>query len=255
MYPAIESHLARPDAAPPELSTLDWVVIVSQTCDVLATKLDAEPYVEVLHCRVLDGKPRKGRRDLQSTRYLDFRPSREAHPDTVLSAHAVRDRYLIPRQLLAQYQPDSKRSTDESAARRLLNWYSLRAARPSWPDAFVERISTARQALEDALANLVDDIAQVRIAIRERDTELPPDQPYRIAIFFVVDEDTWNKDVEGRKAVQKSFNQFVSALNACDGISVEDAHSGVVSGAQFTWQQTQMTDEWNFANLSHRDPE
>jgi hypothetical protein len=170
-----------------------------------------------------------------------------------LSAHAVRDRYLIPRQLLAQYQPDSKRSTDEIAARRLLNWYALRAARPSWPDAFVNRIDAAKAVLEEALDELVDDIAQVRIAIRERDTELPLDQSYHVAIFFVVDEVTWNKDANDREDIHKSFNRFVSALNGCHGIEVDDALSGVVSGAQFTWQQTQMTDEWNFANLSNRD--
>jgi hypothetical protein len=34
----------------------------------------------------------------------------------------------------------------------------------------------------------------------------------------------------------------------------EVAKSGdVLSGRQFTWQQTRTTDEWNFANLSHRE--
>ena len=80
------------------------------------------------------------------------------------------------------------------------------------------------------------------------------DRPYHVAVFFVVNEATWNDDVPGRTAIYDAFNRFVAALNACDGVEVNTARSEVVSGAEFTWQETQTTDEWNFANLSHREP-
>jgi hypothetical protein len=41
----------------------------------------------------------------------------------------------------------------------VLAWYALRASRPSWPNAFVDRISGANDALEEALEPLVDEIA------------------------------------------------------------------------------------------------
>ena len=70
---------------------------------------------------------------------------------------------------------------------------------------------------------------------------------------FVVDEEVWNSDVEGRKAINAAFAKFVAELNACDGIEVDEDLSEVVPGNEFSWQETKQTDLWDFANLSHRD--
>jgi hypothetical protein len=91
------------------------------------------------------------------------------------------------------------------------------------------------------------------VAIKERDEDLANEHPYHLTVFFVVDETVWNNDLEGRAAVNGAFNEFVGALNGCDGIEVDEALSGVMSGANFSWQAAQSTDEWNFANLSHLD--
>ena len=253
LVPRVEQYLTRPDRSRVVLAAEDWLVVVSQTCDVLATKLAAEPYGEVLHCRPVAGEPRKDRRDLRSTRYLDFRPNRSTHADLVLTAHAISDRYILPRELLADHMPDSQRRLSNVAARRVLAWYALRAGRPAWPNAFVDRISQARDALEDALDPLVDEIAQVRVAISEKYDELDAGQPYRVAVYFVVDEDVWDTNVSGRVAIHDAFASFVDALRRCGGVEVNLQESQVISGGQFTWQATQVTDEWNFANLSHRD--
>lgn len=68
MLPALAPHLTRPGQEPAQVAADDWLTVITQTCDIIATKLEAEPLVEVLHCRPLNGKPRKGFRDLQSTR-------------------------------------------------------------------------------------------------------------------------------------------------------------------------------------------
>lgn len=254
LLPQLAPHLTRPGQAATAVGADDWLVIISQTCDILATKLDAEPFVEVLHCRSVAGKPRKGRRDLQSTRHLDFRPNRATHAELVLGAHAIADRYIIPRELLAAHAPDPVRRLSDVASGRVLAWYALRAARPSWPNAFVDRISSAKDALEEALDPLVDEIAQVRVAIAENDAELEVGQPYHVAVYFVVDETTWNTEVAGRAAIHAAFGRFVGELAACEGVVVNQELSQVVSGGEFTWQAAQATDEWNFANLSHREP-
>jgi hypothetical protein len=136
---------------------------------------------------------------------------------------------------------------------RVLAWYSLRAGRPSWPNQFVDRISSATTALEDALDLFADDIAEVRVAIEEKDQELKEGESYHVAVFFVVDEDTWKDDIEGREAINAAFGKFVAGLKSCAGIEVNQEISGVVPGDDFTWQAAQQTDLWNFANLSHRD--
>ena len=253
MLPQLAPHLTRAEQAVTAVGPDDWLVVISQTCDILATRLDAEPYVEVLHCRPVAGKPRKGRRDLQSTRYLDFRPNRGTHDDLVLGAHAIADRYIVPRELLAMHGPDEHRRLSDVAARRVLAWYALRASRPSWPDAFVERISAARDALEEILDPLADGL-EVRVAIAESDAELEPAQPYNLTVFFVVDEPVWNDDAAGRAVVHAAFGRFVGELAACRGIRINEELSQVVSGGEFSWQASRSTDEWNFANLSHREP-
>jgi len=253
VVPAIAQHLTRPGAhQPTPVEPHDWLVVVSQTCDVLATKLDAEPFVEVLHCRPCE-KLRTQFKDLRSTRTLDFKPNRDTHEGVVLSAHAVADRYLLPREILKDHALDEARNLSDVSASRVLAWYTLRYGRPIWPDAFVARISKARSALEAALEPLRDEIAEVRVGIVEQDLELEDDQDYHVAVYFVVDSGTWDGDVEGRGAIHASFAKFVSELAACEGVEVDANLSEVVSGGEFTWQEVKATDEWNFANLSYRD--
>lgn len=253
MLPLLQSYFTRHDQPPTQVTPDDWLVVVSQTCDVVAPKLEAEPLVEVLLCRSISSKPRKGRRNLESTRYLDFRPNREVHTELVLAAHAIADRYVIPRELLITYEPDQMRYLDDVASSRILAWYALRAGRPSWPNEFSNRIRSATAALEDALDLFSDDIAEVRVAIKEKDRELEDTESYHVAVFFVVDEDTWNGDIDGRLAINAAFARFVGELDACAGIEINQELSGVVPGSEFTWQETKQTDLWDFANLSYRD--
>lgn len=252
MVPAIVGHLARPGGNPTQIAENDWLVIVSQTCDVLATKLEAEPLVEILHCRPIP-KLRKGMKELRSTRTLDFKPNRDTHPELCLSAHAIVDRYEVPREFLRDHAPDAARRLSTIATARVLAWYALRYGRPIWPDNFVGRISGVKDALESALEPLKDDIAEVRVGIAEKDDELDEGEDYHLAVFFVVDEDVWNEDVDGRVAIHAAFAQFTAELDGCDGIEVNKDLSGVVSGGVFTWQETRSTENWNFANLSHRE--
>jgi wobble nucleotide-excising tRNase len=142
---------------------------------------------------------------------------------------------------------------DGVAATRVLAWYALRAGRPSWPNQFSYLIRGATAALEDALDLFSDDIAEVRVAIKEKDRELEDGESYHVAVFFVVDEDTWNIDIEGRSAINAAFAQFAGELDACAGVEVNQEVSGVVPGSEFTWQDTKQTDLWDFANLSHHD--
>ena len=108
-------------------------------------------------------------------------------------------------------------------------------------------------ALEASIEPLKEDIAEVRVGIAEKDQELGDEQAYHVAVYFIVDAETWSSNVEGREVTNTAFATFVSKLNGCDGIEVDQDLSGVVSGDEFTWQETRATDEWNFANLSHRE--
>lgn len=254
LAPEILPYLARHGTEMPEVAADDWLVVISHTCDVVASKEEQEPFVEVLHCRPLEGRPRSQFADFRSTRTIDFKPDSLHHSAVVLSAHAVRDRYAIPREALRNHLPDGGRRVSAAVSQRLLEWYALRYGRPSWPNAFVRRIPReAQAALESALLPRKLEIAEVRVAIRERDEELDNNEAYHLAVYFVVDQEIWDTDADGRRTVNEAFAAFVAALNTCDGIEVNTDLSGVVSGGEFTWQETRATDLWNFANLSYRE--
>jgi hypothetical protein len=247
---AIAQFLQNPGCAPAQVDQAHWLVVVSQSCDVVAHTIKQEPYVEVLHCTPI-AKLRRQTKELRSTRVLDFKPNPDTHPELVLTAHATADRYLVPRELLLQTAPDPTRHLGEPSRIRMSAWYSLRYGRPAWPNNFNARIDTDK--FEEILEPLADDIAEVRVSIVERDQELDEGTPYHVAVYFVVDEKVWNEEPEQREAAQLVFADFVSALAACPGIEVIQKLSEVVSGAKFTWQSMQLSDAWNFANLSYKE--
>ena len=203
----LRAHTARPDGTFADVKPQDWLVIISQTCDVVANTLVQEPYVEMLHCRPID-KMRGQFRGLRSTRRLDFRPNVETHTDLALSAHAVSDRHIVPRAFLRNHSPDRDRVLSVSATNRLRDWFALRISRPAWPDSFVDRIKDVAASLEKALTPLSDDIAEVRVAIAAADEELPIEIPYRVSVYFVVDQLVWEDDIEGRTAIYVQYLRF-----------------------------------------------
>jgi hypothetical protein len=247
---SMTQFLQNPGHRPAQVNETHWLVVVSQSCDVVAHTVKQEPYMEVLHCTPIP-KLRRQTRELRSTRVLDFKPNPNTHPQLVLTAHATADRYLVPRELFLQTASDPTRQLAEPSRIRMSAWYSLRYGRPAWPNNFNARIDGDK--LEEILQPLADDIAEVRVSIVERDQELDEHTPYRVAVYFVVDEKIWNEEPEQREAAQLVFADFVSALAACPGIEVMQNLSEVVSGAKFSWQSMQLSDAWNFANLSYKE--
>ena len=252
MLPAVVPLLSRAGLPPPVIDGGDWLVVVSQTCDVVAAKEEAEPLVELLHCRPI-ANLRAEFQGRKSTRRLDFRPNKADLPAAFLSAHALADRYEVPRALFLHHEPDQGRNLSKNAVTNLQAWYALRYSRPAWPDAFNDRWSPAKKALLKVLHPLKEDVAEVRVAILERDDELPAGSDYHVSLFFIVDDETWNGDPEARQAALLAFAEFTAALENCDGIEVDKDLSDVLPGGDFSWQLTKSTDEWNFANLSHQE--
>lgn len=253
MLPQLGPHMTRPGRPDAQVNENHWIVVVSQTCDVVQAKLENEPLVEVLHCTpVPELRPEfQGRK---STRRLDFRPNKEGHAGVVLSAHAIADRYVVPRKLFADHEPDPDRRLSDSAISNIQQWYALRYTRPAWPDAFNERFNKkVKKKLAAALKLLSTDGVEVRVAIAENDRELEADQTYHMAVFFVVDQLVWDSDPVVREEAHKAFAAFVSALAECKGVEPDQELSGVKTGDEFTWQLTRTTDEWNFANLSEQE--
>jgi hypothetical protein len=245
MYAAIGPYLRHAGAAqPPKIEPEDWLVVLSQTCDVVAGKLDQEPLIEVLLCRPIS-KRRRGYVNRRSTRQLDFRPDAEHRPTFFLTAHATRDRYVVPRELFADHIPCPDRSLSTRAVNGLQSWYALRYTRPAWPNEFVDLLRPHKEELEAALEGLDDDESELRVAISGYA------HLYRLAIFLIIDESR-AAELGYREAAHQMFGDFVSVLRKCQRIEIDDI-SKVVVGNEFSWQAMQSTELWNFAALTPID--
>jgi hypothetical protein len=244
MYGSIGPFLVHPgDSEPAQIGEDDWPIVISHSCDITASQIAQEPFVEVLLCRGIAKRlPQFTNR--RSTRRLHFCPNRELNPAVSLNAHAVADRYIVPRTLLANFSPCPIRRLSDVATNGIQSWYALRNERPAWPDEFNRRISGRRRELEDALEPLDDGNTELRVIFRE-DTE-----GFELVLFLVIDEQMWTEDPKGREVAIQCFNQFVATLNTCEGISVDLDESVPINGAKFTWQAWRESQLWNFANLT-----
>lgn len=211
LYEQIRHHLHHTDCKAPEHIDPDsWLIVVSQSCDIVVPKDDAEPYVELLWAHSHAEKPRTQYCDLRSTRNLDFRQNREKLPHVVLTAHASIDRFIVPRSVLRGNCPDINRTLSVEAIKKLHAWFALRYNRPAWPNVFVYRIQPARKDLVAALRPLADDVVAVRVGISPKGQELD-NEVYRVVVFFIVPAEKFQNSPETRRLVQKGFNKFVSA--------------------------------------------
>jgi len=248
----LRPHLRHGLEEPVEISEQTWAIVITQTCDLVAASEETERYAEILLAKPLKGdKPRSQFAELRSTRILDFYPDKQKREGLVLSAHANHERYLVPRQLLTKHRPDPEKTLSTRATQRLQGWLALRISRPAWPENFVPRLGD-KQTLVKVLQGIRADLAEIRVAVTPNDRELAPNQPYGMAVFFIMDEDAY-QDPALRRAVTECFTQFIAFLRSREGIELQDELSGVVNGGEFSWQQTQQTDPWNFAQLSPFD--
>jgi hypothetical protein len=244
MYPVIGIYLrhSSDQEAPRDIKGEDWLVVLSQTCDIVAKRLAQVPLMEILWCHAIS-KRRREFTNRRSTRHLDFRPNAEHLLEFYLTAHATNDRYTVPRGLFAGFTPREDRSLSVGAVEGLQQCHALRYTRPAWPQDFVDLVKSRKKDLEDALADLSDDESELRVT--------PPVAvagTYRLGVYLVIDEEM-AKDSSYRQSAQLAFFNFISALRKCDRIEIDDS-SGVVAGNEFSWQQIRMTDLWNFAFLT-----
>jgi len=240
---AIESVLQRSGRSPEPLLPGDFLIVVSQTCDIVAPKLETEPYIEVLLVHERDAVDSR-KSNLRSTRHISFR----ARPKGVIyEAHAT-NRFWVPRELFDEYAPDVNRSLDPKASKRLSAWLGLRYTRPAWPEELVRRLPKPPE-LEKILKDVSEAVAEIHIAISDANRELPTHEDYRLTVYAIMDADEYRRNRDSREKCTGAFVKLLDLLRQCPGIVV-DEDSDLLPGNEFTWQMARMTDQWNLANLT-----
>lgn len=234
--------LQRAGEAVRALGAGEQLIVISQTCDIVAEKLTQEPYVEVLVAgeRSAIDSPKA---NLRTTRYLSFRPKQGR--STFLEARAT-DRFWVPRQLFDGQTPDTSRSLDAAPTLQVCKWLGLRYTRPAWPNALVQRLP--KKDIETALRRVSLTVSEIWVGITDKDKELPENQSYRLSVFAVMEKAVWDAQPQMRQECAQAIVDFANLLRRCKGIEVMEAE--LLPGDKFSWQMMRMCDLWNFANLT-----
>ncbi len=122
-----DANLAAPDA----------FLILNQTCDLLAEKIDSEPHAELLPLT---------RIERIDSRYEGGKNSRKIHFQTVVDGEPVcvegsaTARVMLPREKLLDARPSTRWSVSPQTVNKLLVWFTRRYLRTAFPDAFEARM-------------------------------------------------------------------------------------------------------------------
>jgi hypothetical protein len=218
----------------------DRVVVLSQDCDVVHGSYDAEPTAELIRAKPssqADGLIRHGRnpRRLQlavGALFLNF---------------SVHDRWNIQRSELESTGPDPEIAVDGDARHVLTEWVAKRYTRPAFPDAFNVRREAANKKIERELKKHGELITGIFLAIKPHD-ECGDGTNYIVALRVTAGKATLtNKSVESQLVT--TTKQVADALDACAGIEVVDY--GLVSEAEFTLEDLQYFQRWDWDYRSH----
>jgi hypothetical protein len=233
------------DAIPPEESR--DAIIVSHDCDLLSHDLDKEPYVEVVFFTLVPAS-----RPLETAalhaRQLALSLTDASGRDADISL-CVHDRLRLDRRVLLRCAPDTRWRVGDEARFILAEWMARRYQRPSFPDAFNDRLR--RSKAQDALRSLMrrkGSLAEQILVQLDTDAELPDGAPYRVGVAVVVTR-TVADSPEARARVERElYEPIVEALENSTGIEVVGAV--LVGEHLFTLERAGEFQQWHPDSLS-----
>lgn len=197
----------------------DRLMVLTQDCDLVHSRLEDEPWAELIPLRPL-GPYNKGRDNPclygKNPRRLVFQIECES-PSTwwCLEPHS---RFRIPREILTPLGPDPERCLPERTAQVLARWVSRRYTRAAMADAFNTRLRQKARELGD-LWKSVDAEAVSGVYLMGAREELPEGQDYHLEILLSIASDSSQDPVLLEKA-QRVSQTLDGILTDCPGIEV-----------------------------------
>lgn len=218
-------------------------IVLTQDCDILHHDYDTEPHIE-LHIarrvREADGNLLHAK----NPRRIQFIAADRTYEIK------VNERCIVPRTCLLDHLPGDL-NLAESDIRAIVKWTANRYLRSAFPDAFNERLRTAKRAMskiETAFKRDGDLITGIFLRVDPLE-EIPPEARYEIIMRLTAREEVFDdREMEARaleltEAVRRE-------LDSIDGIEIVD--HALVSEAEFSLADARVTLRWDFDYLSYR---
>jgi hypothetical protein len=217
------------------------MVVISQSCDIVQSSIEREPWIEILKARPAQ-EPNGNYAHGKNPRSIQF------GIDGVIYEASCHDRAIFPREELAKIEPDKRQLTQHTIG-MLAEWIAKRYVRPAFPDELNRRIYAQRTKIGDVLKKHGALISQILLHHTPAD-ELPVDEgDYALVVKLVVPDDDYADKVK-KEAALKATIPLEKALNACSGIKV--ANCSLASESTITLDDLRWAAPWDFDYLTHR---
>ena len=229
------------------LKDSDCCIVLSQSCDLLFADIAAEPVAEVVVATRLNSPTDGNYTHAKNARRLHF----HVYEGDVPRAYdaRIKTRFNIPKEHLAKYGPDEDRTIRPEELHEIVNWVMARYARHAFPDEFNKRIAVAlEKKIKGALKGLPN-LTAIYVALSTWD-ELPRNLDYKIFMLGTVKAEDYD-NVGIRTALESGIARIAGALEACDGIIVDDFE--IQSEASVTLDHLRNLTRWYFDYISLQD--
>jgi hypothetical protein len=241
---ALRERLVK-DEVMPDAAAGDLLIIATQDCDLICDSFADEPYAEILLARRVatrDGNCLYGKnpRRLQ----FDLPSASDTYEVQAIS------RISVPRQTLAEYDPDPTLALDEATSRTLPQWLGKRYARTALPDAFNERIRAAQSKIRDALKKDGDLVEAIFLTIVPND-ERSEGEMYSLVVR-IVSREAILLNAAAAERLQRLADRLTTLFRKCEGVTLVD-DCAVVSDEELTFADMSRSVEWDvYDDLTYR---
>ena len=226
-----------------------FLLIVSQTCDLVQGSFETEPYFEALSLFPLNNKPNGQYLGGKNSRRIEFSLDEQSENATYWYTLPY-ERHLIKRELLLELKASNSLG-DDNTLKMILCWLSRRYTRTAFPEEFVTRIDARKSQIGKNFARLNSLVSNVYVRVIPFD-ELNDTEVYSMEIILMMDAQKF--DVPKIYAdCNEIKNQLEKQLDRCKGIDVEDIN--IESTASVTIEDLKGYLEWDYSYLSFREPE
>jgi hypothetical protein len=157
----------------------DFLILLSQDCDIFHHKVGDEPYIDFIAGRF--GEKKDG-----SLFYGKNPRNLQIEHDKGIINFIVHDILRVPKVVFEAINPKhSSMVLDKNDIKLIINWISKRYARAAFPDEFMKRLKNSKHPIEKTSKNeIMEQVVLIYIDIS--DEELNADQIYKVTMVIGV---------------------------------------------------------------------
>jgi hypothetical protein len=234
-----------PEPFVPPLAAGDFVLVISQSCDVVHPSYELEPTVEMLAVRAIPDTAKDGNLFFaKNPRKLQFQ--HDGFNGAQLYEISIHERVRTPRPLLEAAPPSASVTLDPDLVDLISRWVGKRYTRAAFPDTFNKRCSTAAKDIRKALKQHGHLISGVFVRIDPLD-EAQDDQPYSVILVLSMRPEVAS-DEESAAQAAELCNKLEALLAECEGVEV--VHSSARSEEEISLHDLRELARWDYDYLS-----